>query len=347
MSSIKKIILVILFAKLTLAQILVMVNQEQTKKEFSKSTIIKDQNETVISTRNDIIVNDENISNLNDSFNRSEKTISSINDNNTNDQNLSSSSKSVIDDFSNQTTTKISLQVACPPYSEKHNNTEEILNFMRITYDAAVDLCNSSSRVGCKYSNFLRQISSCVNSKYFNLDDIRAELSENKNLLELPRQTSEEPVLGYVSFKVLNIDAISVKDMDFKMDFYLGISWDIRGEFFRRYMTRLCVSKKVDLEKKKSLLLYQDDLKLFWLPDIYFPNSKPNSKTEQKTHLKRPISRDYLEVSFKKDKENNPFLRFVFVTSGHSNLLCPMKFDDYPSDVQHCVVKIRSCKFLF
>ena len=108
-------------------------------------------------------------------------------------------------------------------------------------------------------------------------------------------------------------------------------------------MTRLCVSKKIDLEKRKKLILYQEDLKLFWLPDLYFPNAKSNSE-DQKHHLKRPISRDYLEVSFATDNDGNPFLNFVFVTSGHSTILCPMTFDDYPSDVQTCDVRIRSCK---
>lgn len=110
-------------------------------------------------------------------------------------------------------------------------------------------------------------------------------------------------------------------------------------------MTRLCVAKKVDLEKRKKLILYQEDLKLFWLPDLYFPNSKSISKDDDKGHLKRPISRDFLEVSFHKNPNGEPFMRFVFVTSGHSNLLCPMQFDNYPSDIQECEVKIRSCEF--
>lgn len=114
--------------------------------------------------------------------------------------------------------------------------------------------------------------------------------------------------------------------------------------FFRKYMTRICVAKKVDLEKRKKLILYQEDLKLFWLPDLYFPNAKSISKDE-KDHLKRPISREFLEVSFLKNQKGEPFMRFVFVTSGHSNLLCPMEFNDYPSDKQECLVKIRSCEF--
>lgn len=113
-------------------------------------------------------------------------------------------------------------------------------------------------------------------------------------------------------------------------------------------MTRLCVSKKIDLEKKRKIILYQEDLRLFWMPDIYFPNSKFQAKPDdEKRHLKRPSSRDYLEISFRQQPnkyENTPFLGFIYITSGHSNLLCPMQFDDYPSDVQRCVVKIRSCK---
>lgn len=109
-------------------------------------------------------------------------------------------------------------------------------------------------------------------------------------------------------------------------------------------MTRICVSKKVNMEQKKRLLFTQEDLKLFWVPDLYFPNSKSDAQDERK-NLKRPSSRDLLHVSFREDG-NYPYLRFVFVTSGHSTILCPMKFDDYPADVQQCVVKIRSCKFI-
>ena len=234
--------------------------------------------------------------------------------------------------------------IFCPHYLDKKDGRKETSDLMRYTFNSAIALCNTSSRVGCKDSDFLRQISSCANSVYFNFEDIRNELFENKEQQDLPRDSEENPVVGYISFKVVNINAFSVKDMDFKMDFYLGVSWDVTGRFFRKYMTRICVAKKLNLEKRKKLILYQKDLKLFWRPDLYFPNSKSMAKDDEKGHLKRPTTRDYLEVSFQEKKKGEPFIRFVFVTSGHSNLLCPMQFNDYPSDVQKCVVKIRSCK---
>lgn len=112
--------------------------------------------------------------------------------------------------------------ITCPHYLDKKDGRKEISDLMRYTFQAGISLCNTSSRVGCRHSDFLRQIVNCAHSEYYTIDDIKRELSENKDQHDVPRETEESPLLAYISFKVVNIDAVSVKDMDFKMDFYMG-----------------------------------------------------------------------------------------------------------------------------
>lgn len=128
---------------------------------------------------------------------------------------------SIITASANKTQKKREI-ATCPLYKAREEKTKnDLTSFLKDTYDSAVDLCNTSSRVGCQYSDFLRLISTCINDNYFDVDDVIEELRGNKELNELP-QVDGQPVFGHVSFKIVNIDAVSVKDMDFKIDFYLG-----------------------------------------------------------------------------------------------------------------------------
>lgn len=114
-------------------------------------------------------------------------------------------------------------QYTCPYYTHRKEKTKkDLTNFFKDSYNSAIELCNTSSRVGCKYSDFLNLVSTCINEKYFGVDDIILEMNENKELNELP-QAERQPVIGFVSFKIVNVDAVSIVKMDFKIDFYLGI----------------------------------------------------------------------------------------------------------------------------
>lgn len=153
------------------------------------------------------------------SFNRSSYILSSYD--------LSNNSNSSVLYLNDSQLTKKPLKEPkplCPYYTKAKDYKKELTDFMRHSYRTAIDLCNTSSRVGCKSANFLRQISNCVNDwKYFSLVDIINELNGSESQNDLPRIQPDTPVEGQVIFKVMNINTVSVKKLDFKMDFYMGI----------------------------------------------------------------------------------------------------------------------------
>ena len=230
---------------LSVQQILVMVNNEQTSAAGVESSPKREQNLTVLrhsSYNVTVFTNESSIELHNDSSDINERTsinssdIASVGSSEPSSVYSASTADPIAGNRQQQspplqqanlTTTEASTPtgrrfITCPHYLDKKDGRKETSDLVRYTFGSAIGLCNTSSRVGCRYSDFLRQIVNCAKSEHFTIDDIKHELSENKDLHELPRETEESPVLGYISFKVMNIDAVSVKDMDFNIDFYMG-----------------------------------------------------------------------------------------------------------------------------
>lgn len=175
------------------------------------------------STESDDSQSGTSMKHVNSSSSKVDLVLSIKNSTDVEENTTSSTEQSSTLNYSNQTavTQASSRRSVCPLYVRKKDAKKEVQDFMNYSYDTAIDLCNTSSRVGCRFADFSRQILSCVNFKYFDFIDISDELNENKDLNELPKEP-DSPVLGKITLKVLNIEAISVKNMDFEMGFYLG-----------------------------------------------------------------------------------------------------------------------------
>ena len=217
-----KILLFLIQFHFSLLQILVMVNREEVSRKIE---IKKNENLTIAKKNKNVLINEKDVSikngpiqNESSSFNASNEILYS----NTNDSSTPSNDDNQATSTENGSSNR--HLVTCSNYVDKKDRNKELSEFMRNAYDLAINLCNTSNRVGCMHSDFLRGISTCLNSKYFNFDEIKEDLKENKNVQALPRDSDDQPIFGRIAFKVETIDAISVKDMDFKMDFYMGIS---------------------------------------------------------------------------------------------------------------------------
>lgn len=74
---------------------------------------------------------------------------------------------------------------------------------------------------------------------------------------------------------------------------------------------------------------------LFWIPDLYIYNAISDSAVSNTVDMR------FLKI--RGDNDTN-MVTFQYGIKAYAIVDCPMEFPLYPVDIQHCPIKIRSCK---
>ncbi|XP_037570612.2 gamma-aminobutyric acid receptor subunit rho-3 [Dermacentor silvarum] len=122
-------------------------------------------------------------------------------------------------------------------------------------------------------------------------------------------------VLVNVSMKIVDVDDINEKRMDFRLHTYIEESWRdhrLRSSPFAQRWRRMSVPRRV--------------ARLMWAPDVVFSNTKRSSIFRQ--------SVDSVAYKIARDGSVHRLTRYLF------QVRCLMTFHKYPMDIQHCHFKV-------
>lgn len=115
----------------------------------------------------------------------------------------------------------------------------------------------------------------------------------------------------------------------------MHMSWEAIGEKCLQITKSLCVQNLEFLSQPLKLRpLYFD---LVWLPDLYIFNAISDSPVSQNVDMR------FLKV---REIKGTRKCGLEYSVKSFAVVDCSMEFSNYPVDIQHCPVKIRSCKYI-
>lgn len=217
-------------------------------------------------------------------------------------------------------------ETTCDPVPFKDETTaiDELSLFGTQLYGNASKLCKRIGGKSCKINQLINRAAKCMNQK--NVTHLALILQSEDLFKNIPRPVTEQdarpPVKLDVQFKVQNVDSVNTVKMDFYMDFTLRVSWKVFGAYAHQYRTLLCVNRDIDITQKKVSFNTQQDMSLFWVPDVLIWNAK-SSDSES-----RLISTQKLEVeTLPNTKDNNSYqaVKMTYVEKGWTLKLVDLK----------------------
>lgn len=115
------------------------------------------------------------------------------------------------------------------------------------------------------------------------------------------------------------------------------ISWVAEKTFCLEYTKKMC-SRDRDIWNH-HLKLGPEQFPLFWIPDVYIMNAKKDAARNDINDLR------YLKVGRRKEVPTaNRTCQMKYAAKSYASVSCTMDFANFPSDVQVCKIKLRSCK---
>ncbi|RWS29069.1 glycine receptor subunit alpha-2-like protein [Leptotrombidium deliense] len=159
-----------------------------------------------------------------------------------------------------------------------------------------------------------------------------------KNEVILPPRPKNGVLRINVTFVLLDISSVDIRNMDFQVMFRLRQMWSIHRNTCETYKNKLKnekADKKVNENYDEDIFVSPKLIKHLWWPDTHFPNAKL---------IDSPSS----VVNFNKMKLKSHYYRGCTVEHNSlsiATMACPMNLRHYPMDVQLCHINMRSCKY--
>ncbi|RWS11325.1 GABA-gated chloride channel 1 subunit-like protein [Dinothrombium tinctorium] len=161
-----------------------------------------------------------------------------------------------------------------------------------------------------------------------------AKVEENTQDYEdskaMPNEGSDKIMMINVFLHIDYINSLSDQDMDFSVDFNMKLNWRFSNLSCQAFKNKLTVNRVpvgphgIEVTDKSTV----------WMPNIFLMNAKSEGTQTKETRT------EFLLYKQDADKcEMTYNARFTSVVS------CPLTFQHYPVDIQHCQIKFRSCKY--
>ncbi|KAI1287088.1 Glycine receptor subunit alpha-3 [Halotydeus destructor] len=153
----------------------------------------------------------------------------------------------------------------------------------------------------------------------------------------LPPRVNNTPITIKVYFHLDNLGMIDIRNMDYRVDYYMTETWDVPLTTCAHYMRKL---KSADVNTTKdddgAIFISPDHVHMLWAPDTYIANAKS---------IDMPSS----VMSFSKMKMTS-LTSAKQCTMEHASKLtarvsCQMELRNYPYDSQTCNITLRSFSF--
>jgi hypothetical protein len=144
-----------------------------------------------------------------------------------------------------------------------------------------------------------------------------------------------------VHLQTLFILTNAFEPQDFYIDYSLKLRWQISPESIDYYLLVLCKRQLLPAPYNATRLTLnkRDHISLFWTPELVIANAKKSS------HGSAVVNGEMLAINFADLlDEHKRSVDMDYQETGKAVLRCSMKFYNYPVDLQHCYIELRSGK---
>ncbi|KAI1290776.1 Glycine receptor subunit beta-type 4 [Halotydeus destructor] len=160
---------------------------------------------------------------------------------------------------------------------------------------------------------------------------------------DLPTDGANGPILVDIYLFIDRIQNINLLDMEFEMEYYIILGWDVSMATCGIYLAGLQglglgnVNKSWELKDNEIVVSDPQYDKVFWRPDTY----GDVVKEETDPSIVSPTRKMTLTKSTHR-KTGVPACRMNYIAKTLSRVGCQMTFQEFPVDVQECPVAFQS-----
>lgn len=153
--------------------------------------------------------------------------------------------------------------------------------------------------------------------------------------LPLPPRINNQPIEIKVSHLLDDLTSVDIKNMDFRMDYYMIEYWQVPRKTCSLYMSDLqSANVNITVNDRGSVFISPNHVNMIWAPDTFITNAKSiDMPSSEKRFSKMEIKRYGQKCAMKR------------VSKLTAKISCQMELKNYPFDRQLCTVWFRSCKF--
>lgn len=166
----------------------------------------------------------------------------------------------------------------------------------------------------------------------------KVDLGEKENLKLIPSFQDGKPLHIFYKFFLENISSMNLKQMTFRIDFFVEQLWFIPKKVCDSYYNVLKALDIVTDANATEIEIQVNFFKHIWLPDTYIVNSLKSVRQM------KPVDTRSLQLNIENRNDEIAYCYLSFQTKDAVTIFCGFDFHVFPFDQQICSIKIRSCK---